>query len=73
MVTGDYDADEETSAQDESLSRMGVFCLHAKRSGEFMVDFVNVFVDPAMMQQAMDKVVPGVLNNSTTKALSQEV
>lgn len=34
---------------------------------------MDVFVDPAVMQQAMEEVVPGVFNNSTTKALSQEV
>lgn len=32
VVTEEHDADEETSAQDESLSRMSVFCLHAERS-----------------------------------------
>lgn len=40
---------------------------------ELVVHFVDVFVDPAVMQQAMEEVVPGVFNNSTTKALSQEV
>lgn len=40
---------------------------------ELMVDFVDVFVDPAVMQQAMEEVVPGVFNNSTTEALGQEV
>lgn len=32
VVTEDHDADEETSSQDESLSWVGVFGLHAKRS-----------------------------------------
>lgn len=41
--------------------------------GELMVDFVDVFVDPAVMQQAMQKVVPGIFNNSTAKALSQNI
>lgn len=38
-----------------------------------MVDFVDVFVDPAVMQQAMEEVVPGILNNGTAKALSKHV
>lgn len=37
-----------------------------------MVDFVDVFINPAMMQQAMQKIVPGVFNNGTAKALSQD-
>jgi len=73
VVTEDHDADEETSSQDECLSRMSVFCLHAKRRGELVVDFVDVFVDPAVVKQAMEEVVPGVFNNSTAKTLSQEV
>lgn len=32
VVTEEHDADEETSTQDESLSRMSVFCLHAEWS-----------------------------------------
>lgn len=40
---------------------------------ELMVDFVDVFVDPAVMQQAVQKVVPGIFNNSTAKALSQDI
>lgn len=31
MVTEDHDADEETSTEDKCLSRVGIFCLHAKR------------------------------------------
>lgn len=38
-----------------------------------MVDFVDVFVDPAMMQQPMQEVVPGVFNHSTAKTLSQNI
>lgn len=41
--------------------------------GELMVDFVDVFVDPAVMQQAVEEVVPGIFNNSTAKALSHDV
>lgn len=41
--------------------------------GELMVDFVDVFVDPAMMQQPMQEVVPGVFNHSTAKTLSQNI
>ena len=41
--------------------------------GELVVDFVDVFVDPAVVKQAMEEVVPGVFNNSTAKTLSQEV
>lgn len=41
--------------------------------GELMVDFVDVFVDPAMMQQPMQKVVPGVFYHSTAKTLSQNI
>ena len=39
---------------------------------EVMMDFVDVFVDPSVMQQAMEEVMPSVLNDSTTKALGQE-
>lgn len=73
VVAEDHDADEETSSQDESLGRMSVFRLHAKRSSELMVDFVDVFVDPAVMKQSMEEVVPCVFNNSAAQALSQEV
>lgn len=41
--------------------------------GELMVDFVDVFVDPAMMQQPMQKVVPGVFYHSAAKTLSQNI
>lgn len=41
--------------------------------GELMVDFVDVFVDPAVMQQPMQKVVPGVFNHSAAKTPSQHV
>lgn len=37
-----------------------------------MMDFVDEFVDPPVMQQAMEEVMPGVLNDSTAKALGQE-
>lgn len=40
---------------------------------ELMVDFVDVFVDPAVVKQTVEEVVPGVLNNSAAKTLSQEV
>lgn len=40
---------------------------------ELVVHFVDVFVDSAVMQQAMEEVVPGVFDDSTAKALSQEV
>lgn len=33
---------------------------------------MDVFINPAMMQQAMQKIVPGVFNNGTTEALSQD-
>lgn len=41
--------------------------------GELMVDFVNVFVDPAMMQQPMQKVVPSVFHDSAAETLSQNI
>lgn len=41
VVTEDHDADEEASSQDESLSRVGVFCLHAKRSLKDSGETVN--------------------------------
>lgn len=72
VVTEDQDSDEETSTQDDGLSRMSVLCLHAKGGRELMVDFVDVFINPAMMQQAMQKIVPGVFNNGTAEALSQD-
>lgn len=34
VVTEDHDADKESSTEDDSLRRMGVFCLHAKWSLE---------------------------------------
>lgn len=104
VVTEDHDADEEAGAQDDSLRRMGVFCLHAKRGledsgdaghvftpkegatlttlfvfmhlwthSELVMDFVDESVDPAVMQRAMEEVVPGVFNDGATEALSQEV
>lgn len=32
VVTEDQDSDEETSTQDDGLSRMSILCLHAKGS-----------------------------------------
>lgn len=40
---------------------------------ELVVDFVDVFVDPAVVKQSMEEVVPRVFNHRTAKALSQEV
>lgn len=40
--------------------------------GEFVVDFVDVFIDPAMVQQAMQKIVPGVFDHSAAEALKQD-
>lgn len=37
-----------------------------------MVYFVDVFIDPAMMQQPMQKIVPGVFDHSTAEALEQD-
>lgn len=34
VVTEDHDSDEETSTEDDGLSWVGVFCLHAKWSLE---------------------------------------
>lgn len=45
------------------------FCEYVFTHGELMVDFVDVFVDPAMMQQPMQEVVPGVFNHSAAKTL----
>lgn len=73
VVAEDHDANEEASPEDDRLSGVSVFCLHAKRSSELMVDFVDVLVDPAVMQYAMKEIVPGILNNSTAEALSQEI
>lgn len=59
----------------------GKWCVHVDSTviinaccthGEFVVDFVDVFVDLAVMQRAMQEVVPGVFNDSTAKALSQD-
>lgn len=36
------------------------------------MDFVDVFIDPAMMQQPMQKIVPGVFDHSTAEALEQD-
>lgn len=40
---------------------------------ELMVNFVDVFVDLAVMQQAMEEVVPSVFNNCTAKTLSKDI
>lgn len=49
------------------------FCECMFTHGELVVDFVDVFVDPAMMQQPMQEVVPGVFNHSTAKTLNQNI
>lgn len=49
VIAEDHDANEESSTQNQSLSRVGIFCLHAKWSSEVMMDFMNVLVDSAMM------------------------
>lgn len=49
------------------------FCECVFTHGELMVDFVDVFVDPAMMQQPMQEVVPGVFNHSAAKTLNQNI
>lgn len=41
--------------------------------GELVVDFVDIFVDPAMMQQPVQKVVPGVFNDSAAETLDQNI
>lgn len=51
------------------LISSGACLTHCK----LVVDFVDVFVDPAVMQQPMQKVVPGIFNNSTAEALSQNI
>lgn len=52
----------------ESIVIINACCTH----GELVVDFVDVFVDLAVMQRAMQEVVPGVFDDSTAKALSQD-
>lgn len=48
-------------------------CEYTFTHGELVVDFVDVFVDPAMMQQPMQKVVPGVFDHSAAETLNQNV
>lgn len=33
---------------------------------------MDVFIDPAMMQQPMQEIVPGVLDHGTAEALEQD-
>lgn len=49
MITEDHDANEESGPQNQSLSGVGILCLHAKWSSEVMMDFMNELVDSAMM------------------------
>lgn len=73
VVTEDHDSNEKPGSQDQGLQWVGVFSLHAKRGSELVVDLVDVFVDAAMVQEAVEEVMPGVLDNCTAKALPQDV
>lgn len=73
MVTEDHDTDEKSSSQDDSLCRMSIFGLHTEWSSKLVVDFVDVFVDLAVMQQAMEEIVPGIFNSCTAKTLNQDI
>lgn len=48
-------------------------CVCVFTHGELVVDFVDVFVDPAMMQQPMQEVVPGVFNHRAAETLNQNI
>jgi len=73
VVTEDHDTDEEARSQDQSLGRVCILGLHAERRSKLMVDLVDVFVDATVVQGPMKEVVPGVLDHSTAKTLSQQV
>jgi len=73
VVTEDHDPDEEASSEDQRLRRVGVLCLHAEWRSELVVDFVDVFVDSAVVQQTMEEVVPGVFHHSTAQTLGHQV
>lgn len=59
--------------EEECVCTSESFCECVFTHGELMVDFVDVFVDPAMMQQPMQEVVPGVFNHSAAKTLNQNI
>ena len=51
---------------------MSVLGNHPKRSLEMVVDFVDVFVNGAMMKKLVDPVMPGVLDDQTTNHLETQ-
>lgn len=69
MIAKDHDANKKARAEDDCFCWVSIFSLHTKWSRKFMMDFVNIFVDSLMVQESVKKVVPCVLNNSTTQAL----
>lgn len=49
MIAEDHDANEESCSQNDGLERVGILSLHAKRSSEVVMDFMDVFIDSAVM------------------------
>lgn len=73
MVAQQHNANEETESKDQSFSRMGILRCHAKWSLEVMVNLVDKLVDATIMERKVQKIVPCVLNDSTTECTQSQV
>ena len=47
----------------KGLRRMGIFCHHPERRLIVMVNLVDVLVDPLVMEEAVEEIVPCVLHH----------
>lgn len=68
MIAEEHDPDEEARAEDERFQRVRVLGLHPEGSLELVMDFVDVFINPLVVQEAVQEIVPGVLNHGTAEA-----
>ena len=58
----------------ESVRASMCVCAHeCVAHRELVVDLVDVFVDPTVVEEAVEEVMPSVLNHCTTKTLSHHV
>ena len=53
----------------QCFNGVGILSHHPKRCLVVMVDLVHVLVEPSVVHELVDPVVPGVLQHQTTKQL----
>lgn len=63
---------EEVMVLTHGLNGVGILSHHAKGALEVVVDLVHVLVQDLVVEEAMEEVVPSVLQDQATKELCQE-